>query len=244
MVAEAGGEPLEIHCDVTRLADLQLAADQVARKWGGLDILVNNAGVGAAGCMDTTPLETWERLLAVNLKSVIYSCRTFIPLFKRQKSGYIANMASVAGIASLPEMGCYNVGKAGVISLTETLRSELSPFDIGVSVICPAFFKSNLMDQFTAPDERQHLMARAFFDKSRYTAEQIAQHVIRSIHKNRFYIVTQGDARLVRHLKRFFPELYLKIVTLIYKSRVLKKYPEIRETGFSMHRGDVERRKR
>lgn len=223
LVKTAGGHPLEIICDVSRPEDLVNAARLVEDQWNGLDILVNNAGVAAAGLVEDTPLETWEWILALNTKSIIHGCRAFIPLLKKQRNGYIVNMASCAGVASLPEMGCYNVTKAAAISLSETLRSELSPFNIGVSVICPTFFKTNLMDQFTCTDEQQRRLAQAFFNKSRCSAEQIARHVIKSIRKKRFYIFTQADAKMVWWLKRFFPELYLKSISFLHKSGLSKK---------------------
>lgn len=224
LIRQAGGRPVEILCDVTKPEDLDAAAALVQKEWGGLDILVINAGVAAAGLVEKTPLETWDWILALNTKSIILGCRSFIPMLKAQKSGYIVNMASVAGISSLPEMGCYNITKAAAISLSETLRGELAPFNIGVSVICPSFFKTNLMDQFTSPDERQRKMAAAFFQKSRATADQIARHVIKCVDKKRFYIITQKDARFMWYAKRYFPETYFRITAGVYKKNLIDKY--------------------
>ncbi len=163
LIELARGTAIPVVCDVTSPENLEELAETVEKKWGGVDILVNNTGVAAAGYMEKIPLDTWEWILTMNLKSVIYGCRAFIPLMEKQKAGYIVNIASNAGIASLPEMSCYNVTKAAVISLSETLRNELYPKNIGVSVVAPTFFKTNLMDQFRSPDDRQKKMANAFF---------------------------------------------------------------------------------
>ncbi len=224
LVTAAGGHPLEIICDVTSPESMEEAAAEIKTAWGGLDILVNNAGVAAAGRIENTPLETWDWILALNTKSIIHGCRAFIPMLKEQGSGYIVNMASNAGIASLPEMGCYNVTKAAAISITETLRGELAPFKIGVSVICPTFFKTNLMDQFTSPDENQRKMANAFFSKSRFTSERIAKHVIKRVNKGKFYIITQPDGKFIWYSKRFFPETYFRVLSYVYSSGLFKKY--------------------
>ena len=109
------------------------------KKWNGVDILINNAGVAAAGYFEKIPLDRWDWIIDINLKSIIYGCRAFIPQFKEQGSGYIVNVASNAGIASLPEMGSYNVTKAAAISASETLRTELSPRNIGVLSCAPHF---------------------------------------------------------------------------------------------------------
>jgi NAD(P)-dependent dehydrogenase (short-subunit alcohol dehydrogenase family) len=224
IVNRKGGQSLEISCDVTKPEDLENAAERVKEKWGGIDIIVNNAGVSAAGFFEKIPLDKWEWIIDINLKSIIYGCRAFIPMLKEQGEGYIVNTASSMGIASLPEMASYNMTKAGVISLSETLRLELAPHNIGVSVICPAFFKTNLMDQFTSTDERQRILAEAFFSKSTVTAEKIARHVIRSIRKKRFYIITQFDGKLMWYAKRYFPELYFKTASYIYRSKLFEKF--------------------
>ncbi len=219
-----GGQSLEISCDVTKPEDLENVAARIKNEWGGIDIIVNNAGVSAGGYFEKIPLDKWEWIIDINLKSIIYGCRAFIPMLKEQGYGYIVNTASNAGMASLPEMGSYNMTKAGVISMSETLRLELAPHNIGVSVICPTFFKTNLMNQFTSPDERQRKLAEAFFNKSTVTSEKIARHVICSIRKKRFYIITQFDGKLAWYGKRYFPELYFKTVSFIYRLKIFEKF--------------------
>jgi len=218
LVAGRGGEPLVVGCDVTRPEQFDALALTLAQQWGGVDVVINNAGVAAAGYMEKIALETWDWIIALNLKSVIYGCRTFIPMLEAQGGGHIVNVASNAGIACLPEMSCYNVTKAGVISLSETLRSELSPRGIGVTVVAPTFFKTNLMDQFTSPDPRQRVLAEAFFNKSLATSEDVARHVIRAVKKNRLYVITQLDGRFVWISKRLTPRLYFRVLGWIYKT--------------------------
>lgn len=229
-VSLKGGKPLIIGCDVTRPEQLEALAAALEKEWGGVDIVINNAGVAAAGYMEKIRLETWDWIIALNLKSVIYGCRAFIPMLERQGGGHIVNVASSAGIASLPEMSCYNVTKAGVISLSETLRAELAPKKIGVSVVAPSFFKTNLMDQFTSPDPRQRDMANAFFDKSRVTAEDVARHVIRSVKKNRLYVITQWDGKWVWFCKRMTPEIYFKVLGWGYKKGLGDRYLGVAKT--------------
>lgn len=224
LVASHGGKPLVIGCDVTQPEHLVALAAALEQQWGGVDIVVNNAGVAAAGYMEKVRLETWDWIIALNLKSVIYGCRAFIPLLEKQGGGYIVNTASNAGIASLPEMSCYNVTKAGVISLSETLRAELASKNIGVSVVAPSFFKTNLMDQFTSPDSRQRVLADAFFNKSTVTSADVARHVLRSIRRNRLYVITQWDGKLAWFCKRMTPEIYFKVLGWIYKKGLGDRY--------------------
>ena len=224
LVKKNGGEGFTALCDVTKPDQLDTLAETLVSQWGGVDIIVNNAGVAAAGYMEKIPLETWDWILDVNLKSVIYGCRTFIPILEKQGGGHIVNVASNAGIASLPEMSCYNVTKAGVIALSETLRAELKPKNIGVTVVAPTFFRTNLMDQFSSPDERQRLLAERMFQKSRTSAEKIARLIIRSVGRNRFYVVTPIDGRVVWFFKRHFPEAYMKAMAWSYRTGMFDRY--------------------
>jgi NAD(P)-dependent dehydrogenase (short-subunit alcohol dehydrogenase family) len=224
LVRREGGTALVLPCDVTKPKDFEKVLNRAAKEWGGVDILINNAGVAAAGYFEKIPLDRWDWILDINLRSIIFGCHVFIPLFKQQGYGHIVNVASNAGIASLPEMGSYNVTKAAAISASETLRSELSPHNIGVTVVCPTFFRTNLMDQFTSPDERQKKMAEKFFEKSKTSSEKIARHIISSIEKNRFYVITQADGKFTWWSKRHFPELYFKLASYVYKKGYMDKY--------------------
>lgn len=223
LVAANGGNPLMIGCDVTQPEQLKTLAEALIKRWGGVDVVINNAGVAAAGYMEKIKLETWDWIINLNLKSVIFGCRTFIPILEKQGAGHIVNVASNAGIACLPEMSCYNVTKAGVISLSETLRSELSVRNIGVSVIAPTFFKTNLMDQFTSPDPRQRELADAFFNKSTTTSEDVARHTVKAVKRNKLYVITQWDGKIAWFCKRMTPNTYFRVLGWLYKTGLGEK---------------------
>ena len=216
LVNKKGGEGFEIICDVKRATGFDRIAKILKKEWGGIDILVNNAAVAAAGYMEKIGVKDWDWIINENLKSVIYGCRTFIPVLAEQGEGYIVNIASSAGIVSLPEMSSYNVCKAGVISLSETLRVELAKKNIGVTVVTPTFFKSNLMDQFICTDEGQRKFFEACMEKASVTPERIAQHVVKSIKRKRMYVITQLDGKFAWRFKRYLPELYFKILSYVY----------------------------
>ena len=175
------------------------------------------------GIMEDIPIEDWRWIIDINLMGVIYGCKAFLPMFKRQGSGHIVNIASAAGIVSLPEMGPYNVTKAGVISLSETLRLELAGTKIGVSVACPTFFKTNLMDQARYTDEKQLARAQAFFKFALGTSNSVSRHIMRSIKQNRLYVVTQIDAKLYWKMKRYVPYIYFKLIGFVFRSGLLDK---------------------
>lgn len=223
LVEKAGGEGFAVQCDVTQWEDVKNLADAAVSKWGGVDIIVNNAGVLNVGVMEKVKLEDWRWIIDINLMGVIHGCKAFIPLFKKQGKGHVVNIASAAGFCAMAEMGPYNVTKAGVISLSETLRPELAYQNIGVTVSCPTFFKTNLMDQTRSTDKKSYNRMDAFFNKSMGSAEGVSRHIIKCVKKNKTYAVTQPDAKFWWFLKRHFPNFYIKLQSFVFGRGILDK---------------------
>jgi len=219
LIANVGGDGLIRACDVTSPGALEELAGAVKERWGGVDILVNNAGVAAAGTLAAISEERWEWIMDVNLKAVIEGCRRFAPLMEAQGSGHIVNIASSAGIVSLPEMSSYNVTKAAVISLSETLFAELAPKGIGVTVAAPTFFKTNLMERFHSTDEQQRKVAEGLFAKSKYTADYVARQIEKAVRKKKLYVIPQWDGKILWWLKRLSPELFHRGMAFFMKKR-------------------------
>jgi NAD(P)-dependent dehydrogenase (short-subunit alcohol dehydrogenase family) len=224
MVEQAGGSGEIYPCDVTRVEEVQKMAEYVFGSWGALDLLVNNAGVAATGVVGDMPIEDWHWLVNINLWGMIYGCHAFIPKMKQACRGHIINVASAAGIVSMPEMACYNVSKAAVISLSETLRGELSPFDIGVSVVCPTFFNTNLLRDMRYCDEFQSTFAHAAFDNARMTSEDIAALTVKAYEKNRLYVVPQASAKIQWFFKRISPANYYETFALLNRSNTFRRF--------------------
>lgn len=212
LVRNRGAEAKALRCDVARLEDVEKAAEVADDLFGGIDLLVNNAGVAVAGPVGDLGIEDWDWIMRINLWGVIHGCHVFIPKMKAQRSGFILNVASSAGFASLPEMAPYNVTKAGVISLSETLDAELAGFGIGVGVLCPTFFKTNLLENLRAVREDQRITAEAMFAKATMTAEQVADAALRGLERGELVIIPQADGTVVFRAKRLAPALYRRIV--------------------------------
>lgn len=223
LVRQAGGEPSEIICDVSRVENIENAAGKIEEMWGGVDIVINNAGISCGGFMEDIPLEKWEWVMGINLMSVVYGCRTFIPMLKKQESGHIVNVASYFGFFPPAESAPYNMTKAGVISISETLRTELSPYGIGVSVVMPSFFKTRLMDQLYMTDAKQVNKVKTLFDKAKFTPEQVAQITINAIQKNRLHVLPQIDAKALWVMKRISPALFFRLSAFVYRHHIVER---------------------
>ena len=204
--------------DVTRVENLEAAANALREAWGGVDLVFNNAGIMSAGPMIEIPLSEWERVIEVDLWSVIYGCKVFLPMLKQQGSGHIINTASSAATLAPPEGGAYNVAKAGVLSLSETLKVELSRFNIGVTVVCPTVFASSIGDSMKGERGIEKKMTK-LANETPVTANDIACNVISAIEKGRLYAITQPDARWGWRIKRLFPEFYLKMMSYFYNNK-------------------------
>ncbi len=149
-----GARALGLDCDVRDEGRLRAAAAALDDRWGGVDVVVNNAGVAMAGAIDEVTIDDWRWIIDVNLLGVVRGCRVFTPVLARQGRGRFVNVASMAGLLDMPFMSGYNATKAAVVSLSETLENELRDRGIGVTVVCPSFFKTNLGDSFKAADPR------------------------------------------------------------------------------------------
>lgn len=194
--------------DVTDEDDWAAALEWVQQQWGGVDVVVNNAGVATGGRMERTSMEDWRWVVDINLLGVVQGCRTFIPLLKAQGSGHIVNTASLAGLIAPPTMASYNVVKAGVIALSETLRFELAPYGINTSVVCPSFFKTNLSQNLRTPDASVVRAMSKLVDQSSITADSIAEQVVFAVDEGKFLVLTDRDGKIAWAVKRFLPPLY------------------------------------
>lgn len=214
LVTKAGGTAITQKCDVTKIEDVEAASDALIKHWGGTDIVLNNAGVSVAGKVGEVPLADWDWILRINLYGVVHGCHVFVPQLRRSGHGFVLNVASSAGFASLPEMGAYNVAKAGVISLSETLAVELRGSGVRVSALCPTFFRSGIVDQLRTPDATQRDIANEIMARTKVTSETIAKVALKGLERGKLYVVPQFDGGMVWRMKRFFPSLYPSVVSV------------------------------
>ena len=219
---ELGAEAHAIRCDVSRIQDVEALAAEAEHRFGGTDLVVNNAGVGIGGNVGDISLEDWSWAIGINLWGVIYGCHTFVPRFKRQGSGAIINVSSAAGVLSAPEMSAYNVTKAGVIALSETLASELEGTKIGVTVLCPTFIQTNIVKDGRMPQKSKDF-ASALMRKGKVTADDAAKQTIAALERGQLYVFPQSDGRWMWRLKRLSPQSYFGLLRMAQRRGYLDK---------------------
>ncbi|MFT6731967.1 MAG: NAD(P)-dependent dehydrogenase (short-subunit alcohol dehydrogenase family) [Polaribacter sp.] len=214
-----GANAIAFYCDVGKDEDFVLIAKDLKDQWSGLDIIVNNAGVATTGMMVDCSPEQWDRAINLNLNSVYRGCNYWLPLINQDGPGHVVNTASAAGLMKAPSMMSYNVSKAGVVALSETLYAELAYRNIGVSVICPAFFKTNLLDSLSPGEESLKPLIKKWMENSKITADDVANDVLNGIEKNKLMVISHDYARKAYRFKRFFPMRFIKGMS--------KKVPQI-----------------
>ena len=188
--------------------DWDMLAEWCNTHWQGLDVLVNNAGVASAGRVDKTSIEDWDWIIDINLKGIVRGLRSMVPIMKKQGSGQIINIASLAAIANAPAMGSYNVTKASVVALSETMRHELSAYGIHTAVVCPSFFQTNLAESLRTPEPGMEQTVRKLLAGGKLTAEDVADYIYRSADKKQFLILPHKEGRMLYRIKKFLPFLY------------------------------------
>jgi NAD(P)-dependent dehydrogenase (short-subunit alcohol dehydrogenase family) len=224
VIAERGAKATAIRCDVSQFADVQALAEQ-SQSWFGAPptLVINNAGVGAGGAaIGDAPLEDWAWTLGINLWGPIHGCHVFTPILRDAEPSHaprgIINVASAAAFGAAPGMAAYNVSKAGVLSLSETLAAELSGTAVKVTVLCPTFVKTNILESGRISTQSSELAAR-WMRWTGLSPARVARICLDTHDRGELYCMPQLDAKIGWNVKRLAPEVYTRAAGLI--SRVM-----------------------
>lgn len=204
-----GDGHLALVADVGDDASMQALHERIVAEWNGLDVLVNNAGIASGGPMTGTTMEEWRHILDIDLLGVVRGCRLFLPMMLAAKRGRIVNTASLAGLAAAPGIMSYGVAKAGVVALSEQLRAELHGSGVDVTVLCPAFFRTNLMETAIIDGDAKRF-AQKMMDRSRDTPDQIADRCFAAIERGDFLVLPSHRTLWLWRFKRWLPGLYFR----------------------------------
>lgn len=226
-IESLGGKALEYTFDVSKKDAYKQAFADYISKTGGIDVLINNAGVGDGGLFDEYSLENWEWIVGINEMAVIYGSYLAAPVMKKQGFGHIISIASVAGIANMPNMSMYNVTKASVIAFSESIYPELKPFGVNVSVVMPTFFRTNIMQHGRGPEDAV-AVGNAILKKTPILPSDVAAKILSEAGNGTFHIFHPFQAKLIWYVKRLIPVLFMKrnASSFMKKPWVLKKVAE------------------
>ena len=205
----SGPEIRGVICDVADPASVDAAAEATFSAFGNVHILCNNAGVGARGGIDHIALDNWRWVLDVNLIGVVNGVRAFLPHMRAHgEGGHIVNTASMAGMISrFHGFHPYAATKFAVVGMSEGLAVEVEPFGIGVSILCPGFVRTNILESArnrperygptTPPDAVNHPLYARFAELVRTGMDpaEVARRVLAAVRDDELYVFTHPEMR-------------------------------------------------
>lgn len=201
-----GHEAIGVPTDVSKEEQIQDLAQAALDEFGAVHVMSNNAGIGIAGTVDDMTLDDWKWTLDVDLWSVIYGVRTFLPLMKEQGEGHITATSSMAGLTCGPVLGAYHVAKHGVVALMDTVRIELklAKSDVRASVLCPGPIDTEIAySDRLRPDgvetRENNKLEDKFFQNLRnelaggMNPNDVGDMVLEAVENERFWILTHPN---------------------------------------------------
>lgn len=207
---QLGGSHLTLAGDLTDQETLAELEAECQRQQPLFAWVLNNAGVASGGAFESLPDSEWQRCLDINLMASVRLSRLVSSFIG--KGSYLVNIVSMAAVANAPYMAAYNVSKAALLSLSETLRFEWRPRGIQVSAVCPAFFQTPLLDSLNAQGKAIAAPAGKMMQRSELTAADVADYLIEHAIAGEFLILPHKKSRQAWRVKRWLPNLFFKQV--------------------------------
>lgn len=202
-IAALGRRALPVRCDVARDAEVERLAAEALATLGRVDILMNNAGIEPPYLpIEQVPLETWSRVLDVNVLGVVHGLRAFLPHMLARGSGYVVNTASIAGLVPGNPLGIpYTTSKFAVVGLSQGLALSLRPKGIGVSCLCPDLVRTGILAQSGGLEARPWIPPGTMVREP----DEVAAITLAGMRAGQFLIFTQEEhqamvARIARDL--------------------------------------------
>jgi NAD(P)-dependent dehydrogenase (short-subunit alcohol dehydrogenase family) len=208
---QALGAPatLAASVDVSEAAAVRDFAARVERELGPTLCLVNNAGVGVSGGFFDTEAQDWEWLLRVNLLGTVHGVGAFAPLMRQRRRGRIVNVASASAYCNLPAFTAYGTTKYAVVGLSEALRAELLPSGVKVSVVCPGFIATSMLDtariRGVVDEAKQRSALQEWYRRRGHAPEVVARGIVGALKSGKAMVPVTSEAWLLYVLKRVAP---------------------------------------
>lgn len=211
---------LQAAFDVGDRAEVEAFAKRCREELGRVDIVINNAGMSVQQVpVIHSEIESYERVLQVNLWGVIYGSLAFLPYLRENDGSSLVNISSVFGLMGFPGSAPYNVSKFGVRGFTETLRVEMKDTTLHVACVHPGGIRTNIARNVEITnDKEKERFIKTFESQAPTTAPQAATTIIRGIEQQKKRILIGKDARFIDRITRLLPSSYERILARWLKS--------------------------
>ncbi|WP_430416075.1 SDR family NAD(P)-dependent oxidoreductase [Parasphingorhabdus sp.] len=195
-----GADVATVVCDVADEAQMRAAAQATIDRFGKVHVVANNAGVALGGAPGAIDMKDWRWIVDINLIGVAHGVEIFTPLIQSHgEGGYFINTASMAGHGTGPGMAPYHATKFAVVGYSEALKQELEPSNIGVSILCPAWVKTDIhrssFDKPTGGGDESDPMFQTMSDviNSGLDPADVAEWTAQCVEADRLYIFTHPE---------------------------------------------------
>jgi NAD(P)-dependent dehydrogenase (short-subunit alcohol dehydrogenase family) len=209
-IVQAGGKARAIQVDVTDPGSVKALIEGTAAEFRRIDYLFNNAGIAIGGEIRDLSLEAWRHVIETNLFGVIHGIHFAYPFMIRQGSGHIVNTSSIFGMAPVPLNSPYVASKFAVFGISHSLAAEARAFGIDVSVVCPGYLQTAMIDHLKAVDANTKDVV-AQIPVKLVPAEKAARIVLASVARKQTVIAFPGYVSRLAFLHRFLPALFMRI---------------------------------
>ena len=213
-IRERGGEVVVSDAvDLTDHEGVRRLAQRITDEHGAMDVVMNIAGISAWGTVMSLDHDTWRRQVEVNLMGPIHVIEELVPpMVEAGRGGHLVNVSSAAGIIGMPWHAAYSASKFGLRGVSEVLRFDLARHAIGVSLVCPGAVHTPLTGTVqiagvdtTSPRFRK---VQARFHERAVSPEDAAAAILRGVRRNRYWVYTSPDIRLIHAVQRYLPPAY------------------------------------
>jgi len=236
-VRQRGGQVvLAEPVDVTDHDGVRRLARRVTDEHGAMDVVMNIAGISAWGTVQSLEHETWRRQVDVNLMGPIHVIEELVPpMVEAGRGGHLVNVSSAAGIIGMPWHAAYSASKFGLRGVSEVLRFDLARHGIGVSLVCPGAVHTPLTStvQIAGVDtsSQRFRKVQARFHERAVSPEEAAEAILKGVRRNRYWVYTSPDIRLVHTVQRLSPPAYVLTMKAMNRAanRVLPEVGQARK---------------
>jgi NAD(P)-dependent dehydrogenase (short-subunit alcohol dehydrogenase family) len=230
VAGELGARATAAKVDVREASQVQALVDDTVAAHGRLDLIFNNAGIGVGGDVLELTIAHWDRIIDINLRGVVHGVQAAYPVMARQRSGHIVNTASIAGLIAPAYLTPYVATKHAVVGLSLALRGEAKTHGVNVTVVCPGWTDTPILDS-TGPEdlpkppsagdtgvrEAAERMGRLL------TPDELAADVLRGIDRNKAMVVTPRKFRVMWRMSRLAPTGFAGLTGLMARREEKKR---------------------
>ena len=215
-----GGDALVTAADLTEAEARRRVEERTLERFGRIDILINNAGIGLYGPSWRAPMEQVRRMFELNWFAALELIQLVVPQMRQRSSGAIVNVSSIAGEVTLPWLTAYSASKAALCALDDGLRTELKPYGIQVTTVCPGYVQTGFQQHVLGGAPPERLARHRHFA---ITAERCAEAIARGVERNARRVRAPRAGGLLVAFHRLMPA--------VVDGRMARMYQDVGRAG-------------